>query len=183
MPVGHPLIITEGFKPIDRHHQEYKGLIKCLVLPPRGLFHPVLPRRSEGKLTFPLCSTCVDERYQGQCTHSDKDRQMWGCWTHVELYHAVDRGYQVLQIAEVYNWDNWSVYDGKDESTGLFTAYINAFLKIKQQVIFLCAVYDLFLFDILFLSSIRQAAGRNGQRRPTNEPTTSDSTRNTRALI
>jgi hypothetical protein len=134
MPVGHPTIITEGFKPVDRENQSYKGLIKCLVLPPRKLYHPVLPRRSEGKLTFPLCGTCVTERRQSECDHCDKDRAMWGCWTHVELYHAVDVGYVVMQVVEVYNWDEWAQYDGKDDSTGLFTAYINAFLRIKQQV-------------------------------------------------
>ena len=39
--------------------QQYFGLIQCQVLPPRHLYHPVLPYRQEGKLTFsPLCHLC-----------------------------------------------------------------------------------------------------------------------------
>ncbi len=39
--------------------REYFGLVKCQILPPRGLYHPVLPVRAAGKLMFPLCRTCV----------------------------------------------------------------------------------------------------------------------------
>ena len=47
-PVGHPTLITRDFKPIT----EYEGLVKCRVLPPQNLFHPVLPYRTQGKLYF-----------------------------------------------------------------------------------------------------------------------------------
>ena len=38
-------------------------------------------------------------------------------------------------MAEVYHYpdEQWSQYTDKDENTGLFTKYINAFLKLKQQ--------------------------------------------------
>ena len=39
IPIGHPEIITESFTDI----QQYEGLIKCTILPPRGLYIPVLP--------------------------------------------------------------------------------------------------------------------------------------------
>ena len=52
--VGHPRIITENFDDIS----SYFGLIKCTVLPPRSLFHPVLPYRTKGKLTFPFVGLC-----------------------------------------------------------------------------------------------------------------------------
>ena len=55
--VGHPRIITENFEDIST----YFGMIKCTVLPPRGLFHPVLPYRTQGKLMFPSAS-CVPIR-------------------------------------------------------------------------------------------------------------------------
>ena len=51
VPLGHPEIITEDFGNLD----EYEGLIKCKVLPPKGLFHPVLPCKLNHKLLFPLC--------------------------------------------------------------------------------------------------------------------------------
>ena len=39
VPIGHPEIITEDF---DEDISNYFRLIKCTVLSPRGLFHPVL---------------------------------------------------------------------------------------------------------------------------------------------
>ena len=39
----------------------------------------------------------------------------------------------MLEVAEVYHYENWAKFDGKDPETGLFTKYINAFLKLKQQ--------------------------------------------------
>lgn len=49
LPVGHPEILTDKFGDLGA----YFGLIKCRVLPSRGLYHPVLPYRSGGKLLFP----------------------------------------------------------------------------------------------------------------------------------
>ena len=37
--IGHPEVILSNFKDVN----EYFGLIKCKVLPPRQLYHPVLP--------------------------------------------------------------------------------------------------------------------------------------------
>ena len=42
-------------------------------------------------------------------------------------------GYTVVEIGEVYHYDEWSQYDGNDEETGLFTGYINLWLKEKQE--------------------------------------------------
>ena len=52
VPTGHPEIITENF---DEDVSNYFGLIKCTVLPPRGLFHAVLPHHGQDKLMFALC--------------------------------------------------------------------------------------------------------------------------------
>ena len=57
-PVGHPRILYE---PGSTDIAPYFGLVKCKILPPYHLYHPVLPHRSGGKLTFPLCRTCVKE--------------------------------------------------------------------------------------------------------------------------
>ena len=51
--LGHPEIITENFEFIDK----YEGLIKCKVIPPRGLYIPVLPIKCNGKLILSLCRT------------------------------------------------------------------------------------------------------------------------------
>lgn len=57
-PVGHPEILTDNFGDL----RAYFGLIKCRVLPPRGLYHPVLPYRSVERSLFPLCRACAEQR-------------------------------------------------------------------------------------------------------------------------
>ena len=44
-----------------------KGLIMCEVLPPQNIYHGVLPMKSNGKLLFPLCRTCCEEEFLGDC--------------------------------------------------------------------------------------------------------------------
>jgi hypothetical protein len=39
IPIGHPEVVTEGFTDI----QQYEGLSKYKILPPRGLCIPVFP--------------------------------------------------------------------------------------------------------------------------------------------
>ena len=120
--VGHLRIITENF---DEDISTYFGLIKCTVLPPRGLFHPVLPYRTQGKLMFPLCKTCADTCDQTTCTHSDKERAIQGTWCSVELDKALEKGYRILQLHEVWRFP--------ETSDKLFKDYIDTFLKIKQE--------------------------------------------------
>ena len=124
--MGHPQIITENFADIST----YFGLIKCTVLPPRGLLHPVLPYRTKDKCTkdklmFPLCKACVDTLNQNPCTHSDEERAILGTWCHVELMKAIEKGYEVLKIHEVWHWE--------ETTDKLFKEYVDMFLKIKQE--------------------------------------------------
>ena len=103
--VGRPHIITENFDDIST----YFGLIKCTVLPPRGLFHPVLPYRTQGKLMlFPLCKTCADTCNQTHCTHSERERAIQGTWCSVELEKALEKGYRILQMHEVWHFPETS---------------------------------------------------------------------------
>jgi hypothetical protein len=69
-PVGHPEIVTRDFADLSA----YFDLAKVKVLPPRGLFHQVLGYRTGGKLTFPLCQSCVERQQQDPCTCCDADR-------------------------------------------------------------------------------------------------------------
>ena len=48
--VRHQRIIIENFDDVST----YFGLVKCTMLPPRDLFHPVLPYRTQEKLMFPF---------------------------------------------------------------------------------------------------------------------------------
>ncbi|XP_055352376.1 uncharacterized protein LOC129598480 [Paramacrobiotus metropolitanus] len=69
-PLGHPIILTKSFQNV----REYFGLVHCTVLPPADLWLPILPYRCNGKLTFPLCATCVKEQNSKKCDHTDSER-------------------------------------------------------------------------------------------------------------
>ena len=122
VPTGHPKIITENF---DQNVSNYFGLIKCTVVPPRALFHPVLPYRTQGKLMFALCRTCADTCNQTPCTHSDAERAIRGTWCTIELEKALEKGYRLLQIHEVWHFPQ--------KSDTLFKEYIDTFAKIKLE--------------------------------------------------
>ena len=119
--IGHPHVITENFEDLST----YFGLVKCTVLPPRGLFHPVLPYRTQGKLMFPLCKSCADVCAQTPCTHTERERAIQGTWCSVELEKALEKGYSILRMHEVWHFP--------ETSDALFKDYVNTFLKIKQE--------------------------------------------------
>ena len=95
-PVGHPEVITSDFKGLD----EYFGIAKVQILPPRGLYHPVLPFRSNGKLKFPLCRSCAENESQSLCVCSDENRVMTGSWCTPELQTAYVWGTKSLKYTK-----------------------------------------------------------------------------------
>ena len=128
-PVGHPEIITDNF---DSDINNYFGLIKCKILPPRKLFLPVLPTKINNKLVFALCRSCAQDQMK-ECSHDDDERTLNGTWVLNEVQKAVELGYQIKHIYEIWHWDNTEKYDVETKSGGLFTDYINMFLKGKQE--------------------------------------------------
>ena len=74
---------------------------------------------------FPLCKTCTDTLNQNPCTHTDQQRAILGTWCHVELMKAIEKGYQVLEIHEVWHWE--------ETTNQLFSPYVNLYLKRKQE--------------------------------------------------
>lgn len=129
-PKGHPKIITEDF---DMTLASYFGIAKVKILAPRGLYHPLLPFRSGGKLKFPLCRTCADEESQNPCQCTDEERAITGTWCTPELQKALEKGYTLLKCYEVYHWEDTEEYDLDTKQGGLFTEYVNTFLKLKQE--------------------------------------------------
>ena len=126
-PVGHPdqVITSNAAESIDLDAVNHLwGLVKCRVLPPQTLLIPVLPLRMNDKLMFPLCRVCC-ETTQEYCTHSEEDRCFWGTFCSPELLLALRYGYTVLEISEIWHWDN--------RSTNLFKGYIKTFLKSKTE--------------------------------------------------
>ena len=123
-PVGHPTRINNTEYETGTHH----GLVKCRVLPPRGLYIPVLPYKCEingaEKLLFPLCRSCIGSQ-NNVCSHSDTERSMVGTWTSFELTLALHMGYKILKTFEIWHWSNWT--------TDMFKEYIKKFMQIKQE--------------------------------------------------
>ena len=61
----------------------YEGLIKCKVLPPRGLRIPLLPCYINDKLMFVLCRVCTETINCGVCGHTRSERRIAGTWVSV----------------------------------------------------------------------------------------------------
>lgn len=122
-PLGHPTIIYKDFG----DPRNYFGLIRATVCPPRGLFFPVLPYKcSTGKLNFPLCRTCTETNNQtATCSHDDEDRALTGVWVTNEFNKALELGYRVVKITEVWHFEQ--------TSDTVFVNYIHSFLKGKQE--------------------------------------------------
>ena len=127
-PIGHPKIFTENFQDINN----YFGVVKCLVLPPRKLLMPVLPARLNGKLVFTLCNTCALNQSR-ECSHSDKERSLLGTWITLEIQEAVRQGYKIEKIFEVWHYEKTDQYNPETMSGGLFTDYVNKFLSFKVE--------------------------------------------------
>ena len=125
-PIGHPVKIHN---PKKYSKTSWYGLIKCKVLPPRKLYHPVLPQRiktdSYEKLVFTLCKKCAESRIQTKCVHTEEQRSFVGTWTTDEVRKAVDKGYKILNTYEVWHFAK--------TSEDLFKGYIRRFMKIKLE--------------------------------------------------
>jgi hypothetical protein len=116
MPVGVPKCMIG--KAIDKtrlsatHPQSYFGFVRCRVLPNKNDLIAILPARrtidGDTKLMFDL---------------EEKE----GCW-HTELiYLALEHGYKILDIYEVWHWSPSQC------SVNLFKGYMEYFLRMKQQ--------------------------------------------------
>uniref|UniRef100_A0A1I8BUV6 DNA-directed DNA polymerase n=1 Tax=Meloidogyne hapla TaxID=6305 RepID=A0A1I8BUV6_MELHA len=134
-PIGHPVVLTRETllspqnAPLpwtNPQHNTYKGLLLARVLPPTTMYGlpPLLGYRThDGRLTFPLCAACADNKQQ--CHHIDKKRSWVAGYTHVELNKALELGYKVVDVHEVWHYERWDPQ--------LFLGYVNTFVGLKQQ--------------------------------------------------
>ena len=119
-PIGHPKIIT---KFVNNEISKFFGLIKCKVVSPARLYAPVLPARINHKLVFTLCQQCALDQ-EALCKHNDAKRAITGTWPTIEVNKALEKGYQIVQIYEVWHWE---------KKGDLFRKYVNACIKEKQE--------------------------------------------------
>ncbi|KAK3925572.1 putative DNA polymerase [Frankliniella fusca] len=133
-PVGHPTLYLPNdpnLPPVD----QWNGVIKCTVLPPRDLFVPLLPYRAQGRLMFPLCRTCVENLNQDKCDHDDPaDRELTDTWCAPELVMAIqEKGYTLVKVHEVYQYPSTIQFDADTGVDGLFSGYVKCFMALKLQ--------------------------------------------------
>ena len=130
-PIGHPHLITE---PVDQSIHSFFGIALVDILPPTGLFHPVLPLAQWPKLTISLCRSYVQEELTEPmlarthyCHHSHADRMLRGTWCILELVKAVEKSNTIVKIHEVWH------FPPEQRRTGLFADYVKTWLKVKQE--------------------------------------------------
>jgi G:T-mismatch repair DNA endonuclease (very short patch repair protein) len=134
LPVGHPVIHAGDACRDTEAMLQKEGLIKCKVLPPTRLYHPVLPYRCHNKLLFCLCRACaVEQNFKDECPHETvEERALTGTWVIDEVRMAVQKGYIVVEIFEIYEYEV-TRYDPQTGQGGLFAEYIDTFLKLKAE--------------------------------------------------
>ncbi len=77
------------------------GDVQITILAPDSMFLPLLPLTIDGKLLFGLCRTCLENTTKDFCTHSDRERELTGTWTTIEIEKAIAVGYKVVKIHEI----------------------------------------------------------------------------------
>lgn len=139
-PIGHPTLISQPsveettHKILSRDPEDwYFGLVRCTILPPPNLYHPVLPYKYSKKLMFPLCAACVHqyidepplEKVLDDCDHSEDERALHGTWCTPEIAKALEKGYILMSVDQVYHFEK-----AQDR---LFGDYIDTWLKLKEK--------------------------------------------------
>ena len=50
-----------------------------------------------------MCTKCFDEKCN-HCTHNDEERALIGTWTTDEVSKALEKGYKIMDIYEVWHF-------------------------------------------------------------------------------
>ena len=148
-PIGHPTRIVDNFLPLalekcpggchfnpckGQHWKiPYFGVIKAKILPPKRLLNPILPKRINSKLIFPLCYKCSTLHSNGSCECKDNECFLIHMWTTPEVELSINHGYRIVDIYEVLHWERSEMIDMKSKKGGIFNNYINMFLTIKAE--------------------------------------------------
>ena len=91
-----------------------------MILLANNLYHLVLPfRNDKGKLLFLLCRKCAEDKIV-ECRHSEAQRALVGTWITIEVFAALGRGYRLLDVFEVWYFEEVSHYIKETDDTTLF---------------------------------------------------------------
>ena len=103
------------------------GLTKCSIVPQERTRAP-LPRQSETHV-LSVPNFCPN----GECCHNtDEKRALTGTWVIEELRLAVQKGYRILEIHELYEY-NVTRYDAETLDSGLFVGDIDTLRKFNAE--------------------------------------------------
>ena len=105
-PIDHPIVhVGDTWKDVEAC-LKMEGLIRCMVVPPKSLYHPVLLYRCNKKLLFCLCRSFVHvQDMREECPHhTDVERTLEGMWVIDDVRLAVQKGYKLLEIHEIYEY-------------------------------------------------------------------------------
>lgn len=114
LPLGKPIHLIGSAIDLVRFHptasDRYFGFAKVHVIPRKSDLIGLLPKRDEksGRLFFPVIP-------------------MTGCWFTTEIYLAMQNGYEVTDVFEIYHWDE------RNRSDKHLGAYVNYFFQMKQE--------------------------------------------------
>ena len=64
---------------------------------------------------------------QWTCSHTDQERLICGTWCTSEISKAVQKGYRIVKIHEIWHFPE------DQHVEGLFTRYVDTWLKMKQN--------------------------------------------------
>ncbi|KAL0147866.1 hypothetical protein M9458_056825 [Cirrhinus mrigala] len=74
---------------------------------------------------FKLYHKAAEEQQTLPCMHADEERAIHGCWVSIELLKAIEKGYVVVKVDEVWHFPQ--------RSETLFCDYVKTFLQFKQE--------------------------------------------------
>lgn len=69
---------------------------------------------SAEKLIFPLCLKCAENKF-AECNYNESERAFTGTWSTVEVAEALEKGYKIVNIYEVWHFEaNNNILNFKD---------------------------------------------------------------------
>jgi hypothetical protein len=111
-----------------------EGLIKCAILHPKRLYHPVILFRCNNKLLHSLCRTCaIEQNTASECEHETvAERALVGTWVIDEVRLAVEKGYRVNEVIELYEY-NVTQYDPTTGEGRLLCSILIHFWNLRRR--------------------------------------------------